>query len=339
VASTTGFIIVRVILLAASTATMLLGAPWSVYAADSTQRIDEVAVVGESPGPQMWRVSRADAGGHTVWVLGVLQPLPEKMVWHSKEAERVVAEAQEVIPTVPKLDAHLNPVSAVRLFVQWRRVRVNENGATLREVLPPPLYNRFAALIGKYAPGDKGIERLQPMLASDELRERALSASGLTMSAEVEKSVLKLANRHHVAIHVMPLQVPDARELLQEIGTMSVDAQIHCVEPMIAMLENSLDVLKVRAGAWARGDVSVLRALPIPDAEAGCWDATEGSPHLRDLAARAHGLWIESVEDALAKNNTTLALQQIDRLLGSQGYLAELRTAGYDIEGPQYVSQ
>jgi hypothetical protein len=322
-------------LLTAATA-LLLAASACLHAADSVEQVPEVEVVGESPGPQMWRLSRADRGDHVVWVLGILQPLPTRMRWRSRDTELVVAEAQEVIPYVPKLGLHLNPFSAVRLFVQWRRIRVNDKGATLREVLPPQLFERFAVLRGKYAPGDKGIERLQPMLASDELRERALSVSGLTMSADVEKTVLKLASRHHVPIRKITLEVPDARALLQEIGTMPVDAQIHCVEPMIELLEKYLDVLKVRANAWARGDVGVLRALPVPDAERGCWDATEASPHLRDLAIRAHRLWLDSVEDALARNHTTLALQEIDRLLGPGGFLAELRTAGYEVEGPEF---
>ena len=36
---------------------------------ESTQRLEEVDVVGERPGPKLWKVTR---GGHVLWVLGTL---------------------------------------------------------------------------------------------------------------------------------------------------------------------------------------------------------------------------------------------------------------------------
>jgi hypothetical protein len=41
-----------------------------------------------------------------------------------------------------------------------------------------------------------------------------------------------------------------------------------------------------------------------------------------------------AVEDSLARNRGTLAVQTMDRLLGEQGALATLRARGYNVEGP-----
>jgi hypothetical protein len=40
------------------------------------------------------------------------------------------------------------------------------------------------------------------------------------------------------------------------------------------------------------------------------------------------------VQDSLARNRGTLAVQSMDRLLGENGGLAALRSKGYSVEGP-----
>ena len=53
-----------------------------------------VVVTGEQPGPGLWLVRK---GGHDLWILGTLNPLPAGMRWQSKQVEQVIANAQEVI--------------------------------------------------------------------------------------------------------------------------------------------------------------------------------------------------------------------------------------------------
>jgi hypothetical protein len=49
---------------------------------------------------------------------------------------------------------------------------------------------------------------------------------------------------------------------------------------------------------------------------------------------RAQDDWMVEVEEAMARNHSTLAVQSMDRLLGEQGTLAALRAKGYTVEGP-----
>jgi uncharacterized protein YbaP (TraB family) len=301
-------------------------------AAGSTEPLDEVPVTAERPGPELWRVSQGD---HVVWIFGALQPLPRHMTWRSKQIEEVLAEAQEVVPYTYRFDG-IGLFTGLRLYFQWRKVRVNPHGATLQQVLPAPLYSRFAALEARYAPDDAGLERLQPMLASAELRERALSAAGLSTSGDVQDLILRLARKRHLTIRRLDLDIREPRALLGEVGSMPVEAQIHCFEPMITLLENDLGTLKARADAWAVGDVDALRALPVPDAEKGCFEAAADSPRLRALAAQAHDVWMQAVKDALVHNRSTLAVQDIGRLLGPDGWLLEFRRAGFEVDGPEF---
>ncbi|MEP7243588.1 MAG: TraB/GumN family protein [Gammaproteobacteria bacterium] len=302
-------------------------------ASEQDAPLDEIEVVGERPGPQMWKVSRGD---HVLWVLGTLQPLPKKMTWRSKPVEDVLAHTQKVLSGGIGVDADIGPITAVRLYFQWRRIQKNEDGQTLRQVLPAPLYTRFAALKEKYARRDGQIEKLQPMFAAASLYLKAVDASGLSSSNDIQQIVLKLARKRSVKVRKIQIEIDDPRGLLQAVGETPPEAQRVCLETTVARLEGDVEAMKARANAWSVGDVEALRALPFPDQEAACWEAVSNSPRIKELGERARNAWIAAAEEELAENQTTLALQRIERLLGPQGALTKLHAAGYAIEGPEY---
>lgn len=63
-------------------------------AAPTVTEMDAIRVIGERPGPRMWRLTNGD---NTLCILGTLSPLPEGMTWRSQEAEQIIAEAGEVL--------------------------------------------------------------------------------------------------------------------------------------------------------------------------------------------------------------------------------------------------
>ncbi len=293
--------------------------------------IEEIEVVGERAGPQMWKVSR---DGHSLWVLGTLQPLPKRMTWRSQGVEDVIAESRQVLAGGVSLDADIGPITGLRLYRQWRRVRRIPDGKSLSEVMPPALYARFAALKQKYAPRDRGIETLQPMLAAASLYSAAVDAVGLTSRNDIQRSVTKLAKKKRVPLHRTRIELEDPKGLLEELGNTPMEGQLLCLETTITRLESDLDAMKARASAWAVGDVEALRALPYADQEAACWSAVTSAPRLKEIGERASRMWFEAAEEALQSNTTTLALARMERLLGPEGALAKFRERGYTIEGP-----
>jgi hypothetical protein len=92
--------------------------------------------------------------------------------------------------------------------------------------------------------------------------------------------------------------------------------------------------MQARARAWALGDVDLLRKLNHPEDRTACIEAVSSSTRVRDLIAQARDDWFLSVEDALTRNRSTLAVQSMDLLLGDNGSLAKLRKEGYEVEGP-----
>lgn len=297
--------------------------------------LPEVSVITEHKGPQMWRVSRGD---HAVWMLGTMAPLPRRMKWDTSDVERLLAEVQEVIPETVGWEADPGFFPSLRLYLQWRRSRLLKNGQTLRQVLPADLYARFSALRARYGSGAADMERLQPLLAADRLTEEAMKRSGLSTAIDVEAIVLGLAKKHHVRIHGLLIEIQNARSLLQQTSELPIPLQSACLERVVGSLGKDLETFKARANAWALGDVQTLRSLPAPQGGGSCWQKAAGT--LRpDIAQQMPQLWKSALLQALSINRVSLALLNIDALLGTQGsvgLLAQLSAAGYSIEGPEF---
>jgi uncharacterized protein YbaP (TraB family) len=293
--------------------------------------LEQVEVLGERPGPQMWKVSKGD---HVLWIMGTLQPLPKDMKWRSKAVEDVIAQSQEVISGGVSLDADIGPITAIRLYRQWRRVRNNPDDGTLKDVLPEPLYARFDVLRDKYAPRDDGLERLQPMFAGGRLVSKAIQAAKLTSDTVVQKAVFKIAKRHKVKVRRIQVEIEDPRGLLAVVGETPLETQLICLDTTLSRMETDVSTIAARAEAWAVGDVEALRELPHVNQDAACWAAVTSAPQIKEIADRARIAWITAVEEALEKNSSTLALQGVERLLGKEGLLAQFAAKGYAVEGP-----
>lgn len=293
--------------------------------------VQEVEVTGERPGPSLWRVSKGD---HVVWLLGTLDPLPKRMVWRSRDVEKVVAEAQEVLAGAPSVSANIGPISMIKLYLQYRRTEKIPAKENLHDWLSPSLYARFAAVKLRFDPHDRQIEELRPMMAARRLYERALADSHLTSRNEIESRVYALAREHHVPIMRISIHVSDPKDILTEAGEIPRAAEIACLSATIDRLETDLDAMKSRARDWSLGDVDALRKLPFPPQREVCTSAAESAPQIKALLDRAGEDWQAALESALARNRTTLAMKPIYDLMGPQGTLAMLRAKGYTVEGP-----
>jgi uncharacterized protein YbaP (TraB family) len=294
--------------------------------------VAEVVVEGNHEGPRMWRVTK---GGHILWILGTISPLPRKMTWQSDSVETVLHETQEVLPAWPSVSVGYNPFTAVHLYFVWRKIQKSPDHTKLQEQLPAPLYARFAALKARYAPRDSKLEELRPMLAGGRLFDEALETSGLSLHNEVQQTVLKLASKQGVKVHQTKMKVEDPVDVLKDLGDTPKEGEIACLAAIVSRLETDMTPMQARARAWALGDVDTLRKLPHSvDDRTACLAAVSSSARIRSLVMRAQQDWLIEVEDAMNRNKSTLAVQSMDRLLGDQGILAQLRAKGYTVEGP-----
>jgi len=326
-----------VLLLAAGAAPAQAVAPPQ---AGSDPPIEEVLVTGEHPGPGLWKVTRpSDADGHVLWILGSYGPLPKKMSWRSRELESVIRSSQELIEP-PAVNAKVGPLGGVTLLPTLVGVRRNPDGARLQDVVPPALYARWLPLKERYLGRDDDVEYWRPIFAARELYVTALKESGLVQYGAVWPVVEKLARRARLEITSpeVSFKVDKPRAAIKEFKNEPLD-DLECFERTIARLESDLELMRVRANAWATGDVEKLRALAPVDQASACIAVALNSSVMRDrgytdLPERLAAAWLEAADAAFARNASTVAVLSMDRLLAPNGYLDRLRARGYVVEDP-----
>jgi hypothetical protein len=97
--------------------------------------------------------------------------------------------------------------------------------------------------------------------------------------------------------------------------------------------------MRVRANAWATGDVATLRRLAPVDQASTCIAVVMDSSlvqerGLADLPERTTDAWLAAADEALARNASTLAVLSLERILAPDGFLARLKARGYVVQDP-----
>lgn len=302
--------------------------------------IEEVLVTGQQPGPGLWRVTHPAAGNdHVLWILGTYSPLPKKVRWRSAELESVLAGSQALIGPV-SMNAKVGPLGGLTLLPSLVGLRKNPNGERLQELLPPDLYARWVPLKLRYIGRDDDVEGWRPIFAAGELYEKALRAQGFESYGIVWPAVEKLARRSRVPITEpeVTIKVDKPRSAIKDFKRMPLD-DVDCFAKTIARLETDLDRMKLRANAWATGDLVTLRELAPIDNATACIAVVLNAQVMQDRGytdwpARREAAWLSAVEQALAKNGSTVAVLSIDQILKPDGYVARLRAKGYRVDDP-----
>jgi uncharacterized protein YbaP (TraB family) len=295
------------------------------------ETIEEVLVSGERAGPGLWKVRKGD---HTLYLLATLSPLPKKMEWRSREVEDVLARAQRFVPARFDVDADIGPISGMRLYLQYRRLRGNADDQTLEQVLPPELFARFEAQRLKYAPRNRSILKQRPVVAASELWREGISRSGLTLRNDVDRAVAKLARERKVKVITPAVKIEDAKGTLAEVGQIPLDAEIACMSALLGRIESDLATARRRAEDWAVGDVEALRSRRGAQRQEACWEALLTSPKLAAVLRDFDAAWLRTVTQSLEQHPVTLAVVPFGELYAPGGVLATFRARGYEIDEP-----
>lgn len=298
-----------------------------------------VTVSGVQPGPGLWKVSR---GGHVLWLLGTTSALPANMQWRSDEVERIVAGSQEVI-RAPRVKFKLDIGFFGKLFLlpSAFSARKNPDGKTLDQVLPAPLYARWAALKARYIGSDHGIERWRPIFAGMELYKKALKKSGLRSGGQIEDTVEGLAKQHGVKIvdATYQVEIKDPRGAIKAFKAAGPE-DTECFSRTLDSVEHDLPAMAERANAWSTGDIATLRRLPDSRFRDACAEALTEAGFARqlgisDLPAKVSATWLATARQALTNDTQALAVMSMDQLLTSDGLLAKLKAEGYTVQAPE----
>ena len=306
--------------------------------ADGIRTEATVIVTGDQPGPGLWLVRN---GGHDLWIMGTLNPLPAKMQWKSKQVEDVIANAQEVIrPPRVTLDVKAGFFRTLLLVPSMLGARKNPDGKTLQQVVSPQSYERWKALKARYIGSDGGVEKWRPLFAAQELYGEAMKKAGLDGKDIVASVVTRAIDAHHPSVTVVKeeIVVTDPKPLLKEFSKTTLD-DIACFDNTMTRIETDLDAMRARANAWATGDMAALQSLPQPYSWESCSSAiTEAGIGKRlgfgDAQQKVQAKWMAAAEAALNKNAVTFATLDMKDVLGPNGYMAKLKAKGYMVLAP-----
>lgn len=298
----------------------------------------KVLVVGQRPGPGLWKVSKND---HVLWIFGTYGPLPEKMEWRSHEVEHAIATSQEYIKA-PSGGASVGVLKGLTLLPHVFNLTKNPDGATLKELVPAPVYTRWLSLKARYIGADEGIERERPMFAANALYRAGLKHAGLARSGyQLDKTIETLIKKHKTKVTVVHVkaELDDPAQLMKDFKKSSMD-DVACFSKTLDQLETDIDAMRLRANAWAKGDIAVIEQTDFTDRQASCAEAIKNNSAIKNVAsfgelgARMRAAWITAAERALTTNKSTFAVLRMTDILKPDGYVAELAAKGYTVEKP-----
>jgi uncharacterized protein YbaP (TraB family) len=288
--------------------------------------LDELVVTGERTGPSMWHVQHGSA---QLWILGSISPLPKGITWRSKQVEQVLQSTNQVL--VPK-PLEIGIVRILWLLITERNLIMVRGGKRLKDVLPAPLHTRFAEQRAKFTTDADKWERYRPIVAGAFLQQAAFHQVGLSARLDLGAAVRKLAKKQDVRVE--EVKIAGVGDVLEALKTMQPATENACVEASLVTVESGLPRLIDRARAWATGNVERIQSLPEPAEVDACLAALDSGAAAGDLIARVRQTWLESLIKHLQSGGVTLAVVNMDLLLGRGGLLDALHTQGYVIDSP-----
>jgi hypothetical protein len=319
------------------TAALAQEAPPPAPTEEAAPEPETILLVGQRPGPGLWKVSKGD---HVLWVFGSYSPLPLKMEWRSQQVESILAQSQEYLGP-PGAHGQVGFFRGLTLLPSLIGIKKNPDGATLKDVLPADVYARWQPLKTKYLGKDDSIERERPIFVADALYDAALKQSGLGKGYDVSNKINAIVKERKIkkTDTSIALEMDDASKMVKDFKKSSL-ADTACFDKTLTRLESDLDAMRVRANAWAKGDLEAIQKLSYADQEAECRNAMRNADFVKNqknwqnVQQRVQDAWLTAAEKALDANTTSFAMLRLSDIVGPDSYLTALKAKGYDVVSP-----
>lgn len=310
--------------------------------------LEEITVSGEFAGPGMWQVTHPDHPGHTLWIVGEPPRLPSQMQWRSKKVERVALQSQEILlqPSFGlKPDKKVGMFRMLSLVPAALKLRKNPDKATLEDLVPPETYARWLEQKKLYLGRDSGVEKMRPFLVAEKLSEAAFKELKLN-GGGAWGAIAWLVTQKKIPVTQPSLEfvfkTDDLRSQIKAFSRVKL-ADEECFAQTVALVEAMSDkqLEQARARAWATGDLARLRELPpLPNPDPPCTMAivnalSTSTPVPANLQEKLDELWFAAADNAVAKNESSLAFVRLSELLADNGILEGLAKRGYEILAPE----
>lgn len=295
----------------------------------SEMALEEVLVTGKRPGPPLWRVSN---GTSTLWIFGVLDPLPKRLVWDPASVNAIMQDSKAYLAP-PGVSASVsNPLRVIGILRALSKLKKLAKGEQLKDVVPAKLYREFTDVAAQFRLANRRTKKLRPMFAAEALTEQALSRSGLRDSEQLQTQIERIVKRHKVPklTHTRHIAIDSALEIL---ASPNLESELACLQTTVESVSTDLQQAKIRAQAWAEGNAALLSAMDYPDVDSSCVVSLFSSPAAVTLQTEANQAWLASAVQVLKAHETSFASLPMRELVHQDGLLKQLEQLGYQVRG------
>ena len=182
-------------------------------------------------------------------------------------------------------------------------------------------------------------------MAADKLRVAAYRKLKLREGGMIWGVLGPLAHEHGIPVNtpqlVITFPADGTRGSIKHLAKDEI-ADEECFDKSLELTELLGDraVNAQRARAWATGDVEKLMSLPkLPGYGWACQTAFMSAQSVSeyvpaDVGERVTVLWVETAEQLLAKNRSTLAVVSLSWWMEPKGLMDRLRDRGLGVQAP-----
>jgi uncharacterized protein YbaP (TraB family) len=292
---------------------------------DSSAVVEELIVEGRPLGPALWRVKRA---GSEVVVLGGLTPLPHQLKWSSPRLERALSQA-DLILVPPQGRPSLTDFPGMALRAASLRQGF---GQKLEPNLSPALRARFVKMRESLGMGPGRYDHWKPAIAGFMLQADFRERAGLS-TGKPASTVQRMAKATHPrGLKIEPMADTHLGAIVKSVASLTPAQHEACLTAALNDIDAEAARSRTAAEAWARGDLAMVRANASADLLDRCLLQL---PSLTGLLEQNTAQSVRSIDRALGRAGTTVAIIDLRLLLRANGVLDRLKAEGAEISVPK----
>jgi len=269
-------------------------------------------VVVQASAPRFWKLTRA---GRTVYVLGIINPMPKQLPWNTAPVGRVLAKVDRLI---------LPPTLTGTLALGETHL---SGGRLLDDELPADLRGRLQSLLQRLGRNPNSLQHDKAAWAAIEL-ESDLRTAGPVTGREPLNTLRHLAHDHHVQEMAGPHH--DVAPAVREYLAQPEDKGVEILAAAVKAVENQLDHHEQIGKAWASGNLHDLGVFGGQDA--GMLTLLESTQSGAAIGAQADRDVVAAVEAAMQLPGASIMILDLKAFARREGVVDALRGKGVDVE-------
>jgi hypothetical protein len=292
---------------------------------DTSAVVEELIIEGRPTGPALWRVKRGEA---EVVVLGGFAPLPHQLQWTSPRLERALGVA-DLLLVPPQGRPRVTDLPGMTLRLASLR---QGWGQTLEPNLSPTLRGRFVQARERLGIGPGRYDHWKPAIAGLMLLADFREHEGLS-TGKPATTVQRMAKAQRGRrLKIEPMADIHLGAMVKSAASLTPAQHEACLAAALNDIEAETARARAAAQAWAVGDLATVRANASADLLDRCLLQL---PSLTSLLEQDTAQSVRSLDQALSRPGTTVAIIDLRLLLRANGVLDRLKAQGAEISVPK----